>query len=114
MINRFRKDVTLGVAASACLALVALAPLAQDNAQAQAISKTITIVVPYSAGGDTVSVPPPAEYGTTIVIVLEIACAWALSCVSGASATRARHALAATPSVTSLRNRLIMVPPQIV
>lgn len=57
MINRFRKGLTLGAAAGACLALTALVPEAQDNAQAQAISKTITIVVPYSAGGgtDTVS-----------------------------------------------------------
>jgi tripartite-type tricarboxylate transporter receptor subunit TctC len=54
MISRFRIGAALGIA---CLALAALAPQAQDKAHAQAITKTITIVVPFSAGGgtDTVS-----------------------------------------------------------
>lgn len=61
MINRFRMGVTLGVAASACLALAALAP----QVKAQAISKTITIVVPYSAGGGTASPSHPPSGWTS-------------------------------------------------
>ena len=45
MINRFRARMLLGV----CLALMAYAP----GAGAQAISKTVTLVVPYAAGGGT-------------------------------------------------------------
>jgi len=45
VINRFRTRMLLGV----CLALMAYTP----EAGAQAISKTVTLVVPYSAGGGT-------------------------------------------------------------